>query len=242
MLTKRQAQEVKILQPPKDKKRPGEGLSPIDTALFEKVQAMCTAAMCTAASAVSPAELQLLKQLVLEGASVANSGVLHMAAVFSWVPGFEALLFIAPNRAEAINAREPAGNTPLHLAAAMAPGRCLMEADVPTTFCALLLGYGADKSAKNAQGLTALGRARGAMRCSNDFARTFGKKGHDCTALYDLLRPAEGPSIADDAALDFELSKQGEMQFWLDRLAEMGEEEGDEEAQSESDESGAEDD
>lgn len=100
------------------------------------------------------------------------------------------LLDLADDRIAAINARDEDSNTPLMVAASAAVGESSLSKPAPVTCCAALIGLGADKRAKNADGKTAYALAKKAINSLEKFFHTMGIPGRpDYSALLGVVKP-----------------------------------------------------
>ena len=100
------------------------------------------------------------------------------------------LLALVDDRIAAINSRDPDNNTPLMVAATAAVGQSSLYKPAPVTCCAALIGLGADKRAKDADGKTAYALAKKVTNNLEKFFRTMGIPGRpDFSALLSVVKP-----------------------------------------------------
>jgi len=100
------------------------------------------------------------------------------------------LLELANDRAAAINSRDITNHTPLMVAATMASGKISIHTPAPITCCALLVGLGADRRAKNSDGETALSLVKNSIKSGEKLGATFGfQTSWDYSALLAILNP-----------------------------------------------------
>lgn len=145
------------------------------------------------------------------GATVAGARALHIAAANSCSTWLDVLLELSPGPPEdCINWPDPTtGVTPLCVAASGILGKSSQQKPASLDFLRALIDRGADRSATDHRGLSALGHFWTSVRNRRDYLGTFGIKeafAYDRPAfvreIEALVAPPDGPTPADEAARD----------------------------------------